>query len=143
MADLEGFNADEVEPQQEFSALPKGTYVVCIEESEMRDTKNGDGKYLNLRLRVLDGEFKNRVLFDRLNLFNKNEKAVQIAKASLSSICRAVGVMQPKDSSELHNKPLCAKVAVREYNGENQNEVKGYSAQASTPQPATDGKAPW
>ena len=31
---------------------------------------------------------------------------MKIAHGELSAICRAVGVMQPKDSIELHNLPL-------------------------------------
>ena len=31
---------------------------------------------------------------------------VKIARGELSAICRAVGVMQPRDSVELHNVPL-------------------------------------
>ena len=126
MADLGGFTATEVEPPQAFKPLPAGDYRCIIEHSEMKPTKNGNGEMLVLRLKVLDGDFKNRVLFDRLNLKNPSEQAVQIARGTLSAICRAVGVLTPGDSSELHNKPLVAVVMQREYNGNQQNEIKGY-----------------
>lgn len=127
MADLGfQFDANTVEPNG-FDVLSAGDYEVCIVGSEMKATANGNGKYLKLKLQVLSGPAQNRILFDNLNLFNASDKAVQIAKGTLSSICRAVGVLTPSDSSELHNKPLLAKVVVEksdEY-GE-QNRVKGY-----------------
>ena len=43
------------------------------------------GKYLQLRLDIISGPYKNRVIFDRLNLQNPNDKAVEIAKKQLAS----------------------------------------------------------
>lgn len=133
---LSGFNAEEFEPTGSFEPIPAGWYRCAIDDSAMKPTKSGNGRYLELKLRVLDGEHANRALFERLNLENENEQAVQIARGTLSAICRAVGVMRPQDSSELHGLPLLAKVAVeaRKDNGEPANRVKGYRAsEAPTP----------
>lgn len=126
--DLSGFNAEEVEPDTGFDPMPAGWYSAMITDSEMKTTKNGAGQYLQLRLDIIDGEHKGRVLFDRLNLINQNQTAVDIAQRTLSAICRAVGIMQPKDSSDLHDKPIRVKVSVRPAQGgyEATNEVKGY-----------------
>ncbi len=123
---LTGFNAMEVESAS-FEVLPPGVYTAIIISSGMEVTKAGTGKFLKLELQIEDGEFHNRRVFDRLNLVNPNPIATQIARAELSSICRAVGVLTPQDSSELHGKPLRIKVSVRitEEYGE-QNEVKAY-----------------
>ena len=123
---LEGFDAEKVEVQSEYAALPAGEYQAIIVESEEKSTKAENGKYLELRLNIQGPTHQGRILFDRLNLVNQNETAQQIAKATLSSICRAVNVLTPKDSSELHGKPLTIVVKTREYNGEIQNEIKGY-----------------
>ncbi len=110
---LSGFDAGQVEPNQGFDVLPAGEYEACIVASTMKPTKDGNGKYLELELQILNGPFQNRKVFDRLNLVNSSAKAVEIAKGTLSAICRAVGVLTPQDSSELHNKPLRIKVTVR------------------------------
>lgn len=124
---LSGFNAADVEPNEGFTPLPAGEYQAIITESEMKATKDGQGQYLQLKLQILNGAHQNRTLFDRLNLVNKNDVAVQIAKGTLSSICRAVNVLTPNDSSELHNKPLTIIVKIKnDQNGNPQNEVKGY-----------------
>ena len=75
---------------------------------------------------------------------------MQIAQADLSAICRAVGVLAPKDSFELHNLPLVIHVRCRNRTdtGELVNEIKGYSKK-DTPSPAaaaapvTDDTPPW
>ncbi|MCA9028408.1 MAG: DUF669 domain-containing protein, partial [Planctomycetaceae bacterium] len=113
MADLRGFDAQTVEPNDSFDPIPNGDYLCIITTSEMKPTKAGDGAYLELELQVLEGPYQGRKLWDRLNLNNANETTVKIARGTLSAICRAVGVLQPTDSCELHDLPLVAKVACR------------------------------
>lgn len=84
----------------------------------MRPTKDGRGQYLYLELDILDGQFAGRKLFDRLNLVNDNPDTVDIAKRALSSICRATGQMQVKDSEQLHLIPMIADVRVRPPKGQ-------------------------
>jgi hypothetical protein len=126
MADLMCFDASKVEPNEPASAVPKGEYQVIILESEKKPTKNGDGSLLNMVLQIVEGPFRNRKLYDRLNLWNKNEQAAKIAQGTLSAICRAVNVLKPKNSEDLHNRTLTAVVDVGEYQGKLRNEVKGY-----------------
>ena len=135
MADLRGFDANQVEPSADFEPLPAGKYEAVITESEMKPTKSGTGHYLQLTFQVIEGEFKNRFLWARLNLDNPNATAVQIARSELSAICRAIGVMAPSDSTELHNLPLAISVKCkkRDDTGELTNEIKGYSAKESEP----------
>jgi hypothetical protein len=98
----------------------------------------------------VEGEYKNRVLWARLNLNNPNATAVKIARGELSAICRAVGVLQPRDSVDLHNLPLVitVKLKKRDDTGELTNEIKGYArkdaANGQQPQaPVTDNTPPW
>lgn len=147
MADLKGFDARTVEPTADFDPLPAGKYVAAITESEMKPTKNGSGHYLQLTFTVLEGEYKNRVLWARLNLNNPNATTVKIARSELSAICRATGVMAPKDSVELHNLPLVitVKLKKRDDTGELTNEIKGYAkreASGQAPQ-AASSTPPW
>lgn len=139
MADLRGFDAQTVEPNDSFDPIPNGDYLCIITASQMKPTKSGDGAYLELEMEVLDGPYKGRKLWDRLNLNNANETTVKIAKGSLSAICRAVGVLQPKDSYELHDLPMLVKVACkkRDDTDELTNVVKGYKKRdAGTTVPA-------
>ena len=145
MANLNGFDATQIEPNGKPDALPAGKYKCVAIESEFKDTKDGNGKYLQFVFEVVDGEYKGRRIWDRLNLVNHNSQAVDIARGTLSAICHAVGVLQPKDSAQLHWIPLIVKVACREYNGNATNEVKGYGKAGTAAKAVTQAteKAPW
>lgn len=122
------FNATTVAPQEAFEVLPPGWYNVRITGSEMKPTKDGGGSFLSLTMTVIDGPAANRKVFDRLNLNNKNPKAVEIAFQTLSAICYATGVIQLQDSSQLHGIPMQVKVKVKLAEGpySEGNEIAGY-----------------
>ena len=149
MAHLNNFNANEVEPTSSFEPIPAGKYLAAISDSEFKATKSGSGRYLQLTFTIIEGEYKNRVLWARLNLENPNATAVKIARAELSAICHATGVMTPRDSVELHNVPLAiiVKLRKRDDNGELSNEIKGYERKGAPEQvpqaPATSSTPPW
>jgi hypothetical protein len=141
MASLNGFDASQVEPSTDFDAIPAGKYSAIIAESEMKANKAGTGHYLQLTFQILEGPSKNRLLWARLNLDNPNATAVQIARAELSAICRAVGVLAPNDSVELHNLPLVIHVRCkkRDDTSEITNEIKGYAKKDAQTAPAANG----
>ena len=154
MANLNGFDANQVDPTGDFEPVPAGKYLAVITESEMKPTKSGSGSYLQCTFEILEGPHKGRLLWSRLNLDNPNATAVTIARAELSAICRAVGVLAPKDSVELHNLPLIihVKCKKRDDTGDLTNEIKGYSSKtasaepqpaAKPPTPANNGTPPW
>lgn len=148
MPSLNGFNANEVEPSAGFEPIPAGKYIAAITKSEMKETKSGGGKYLELTFTVLDGEHRNRLVWARLCLEHPNQETVRIARGQLSAICRAVGVLQPRDSVDLHNIPLQIAVSCkkRKDTGELGNEIKGFAAKSSAagvPQQATSSTPPW
>lgn len=146
MASLNGFNASDVDPAADFEAIPPGQYTAIITESENKPNKAGTGSYLQFTFQVVDGEHKGRLLWARLNLDNPSETAVKIARGQLSALCRAVNVLQPRDSLELHNIPLVIKVGVkrRDDTGEFTNEVKGFAPRggAAGGTPSSNGAAP-
>src|SRR5262245_28400972 len=141
MADLRGFDAAQVEPSAGFEPLPAGKYQAVITASDMKQTRSGTGHYLELTFQVIDGAHKGRTLRSRLNLDNPNAAAVRIARAELSAVCRAVGVLAPNDSVELHDLPLVitVKCKKREDTGDITNEVAGY-AKREAPAPAANGQ---
>ena len=126
------FNANEVEPSTGYDPIPAGKYQAVITESEMKPTRTGNGQYLQLEFEIIEGEYKNRKVWARLNLENANADAVRIARADLSAICRAVNVLQPRDSVELHNLPLTITVRCKKnQDDEIVNEIKGYGPRTS------------
>lgn len=134
----DGFDSTGVEPAGKPDPLPAGTYrCVCV-ASEWKETRSGDGKYIQFDWQVIDGEHTGRRVSSRLNLHNASDKAVQIARSELSSICHACNVLHPRDTSELHDIPIQLKVAVKgEY-----NEVKGYAPDRGA-KPQAASKPSW
>ena len=149
MAQL-NFDANTVDPNVGFDLLPAGKYNAVIVDSEMKATKNGDGKYLELTFEVLEGVFKGRKVWSRLNINNPNEKTQKIAQAELRHICEAVNVMVIQESSQLHNRPLeiTVKCKERKDTSELTNEVKVYApknaaSNPAAPTPQKSDPAPW
>ena len=148
------FDATTVEPSTTFDAIPKGEYLAMAVDSELKDTKAGNGQFLQIVWEIVDGEHKGRRLWSRLNIVNANDTAVKIARAELSAICHAVEVMKPKDSTEFHGKLAVINVVLEpraDRPGEFSNSIKGYKspdAKKNTP-PSTAtttsaaAKPPW
>lgn len=139
MADLGGYDATQVK-DSEYEVIPSGDYRVLMTESEKVETKDRKSHLLKCKFQILDGPMKNRTFFDRFNLWNASEKATLIAQQQFKKVCEAINVLKPADSSDLHGKPLMCRLAVKDYNGKDQNEVKGYKS-ALTQQAKTEEKA--
>ena len=111
--DLNGFDANNVEPNAPREPVPAGWYKAVITSSEEKPTKAQTGSYLQMGIEIIEGDHAGRKVTERLNLNNPNSTAVEIAQRTLSSICRATGVMTPRQSDDLHDKPMMVKVKVK------------------------------
>lgn len=119
----------------EYSAIPAGEYQAVITDSVFKATKNNRGEYLELTFEIIDGEYRGRKIWSRLNLNNPNAIAVEIAQKELARICQAINVMKPKNSEELHNIPMTLVLTcTKNKDDEIINEIKKYkSASAAKP----------
>lgn len=130
MADLgKVFNSNSYEELGDFAPIPEGYYSVCIESTVRKPQKNvANGDYLVVVYVINDGDYKNRKLFDNLNLWhNKSPDAVEIAERTLAQICRVVGKEQITDTDELVGCNLSVRVEQEEYEGKIYNRVKAYN----------------
>ena len=73
--------AYEAPAQRSFEPLPVGDYPAIVTSSEIKDTKAGDGQYIELTLQITDGEYAGRRIWERLNVHNKNKQTEDIARA--------------------------------------------------------------
>ena len=82
------FDASKIELTNNYELLEDGTYTAIIADSEWKENRAKTGGYLNLKLEIIEGKYKGRVIFDMLNLQNQNPKAVEIAEQTLpNKIC--------------------------------------------------------
>lgn len=157
---LQGFDATTVDPTQGAGQMPIGKHPVIIAGSEIKATSSGNGGMLVLDLAITDGPNKGQTGAYRLNLYNPNQQAAQIAQRQLSAICHVTGVFKVSDSSQLHNIPFVVEVGYQkgEEPGPNNPDAKGYTEVKkvfdmhgnepgkkpanATPQPAAQSFAP-
>lgn len=130
MADLSNVNQN-VDPNATFDPLPTAWYVMAAVKSEWKPTKNNDGQYLQIEFEVDPNhhpELKGRKVWDRLNLQNKNEQAVEIAQRTLKALIVACGKSTVSNSEELHGIPVLVKVVAKPARDgyDASNDVKGY-----------------
>jgi hypothetical protein len=100
-------NSQEVSPQYgSGGSLPEGKYKVAIVSEEQKPTKAGTGGYLQFNIQVIEGQFQGQKTVDRLNLWNPNAQAVDIANKQLSAYCHVTGQFVLADTMQLHNRPF-------------------------------------
>ena len=114
---LQPFDATQVKPNEGVSNLPVGIHDVVITASEVKSNKSGTGGYLRLTLEIAEGVLKGKTGAMNINLYSQNEKAVEIAKRTLSTICHATGVLMLQDSAQLHNQIIRVEVELQSGEG--------------------------
>jgi hypothetical protein len=108
--------------------------VVAI-SSERKSTKNDpESGMLVFTLRVIDGEHKGFTGEYRLNLWNKNPQAAEIAGRQLSAICHVTGrhVLETPNASELFNVPFVVQVTPQK-SDDKYTEISGVYDMAGEP----------
>lgn len=120
-------------------ALPAGNYTVVISETSAQQTKNGQGQMLVLELRVVDGPLQGGTHTDRLNIFNQNAQAVQIANNALAAYMAVMGLPRIGDTNELCNRPFKIEIGPQK-DGEYTEVKKLFDMNGNPPEKA--GQAP-
>lgn len=150
------FNANDHEEQRDDSPLPAGEYYLEVENIDLRETANGQGKGANVQFDCLghkdDGSQQGRKVFVWFNLAHSNEMAQKIGLAQFAALCKAVNLVAPRDTDELLGSKFLATIGIDKKDN-TRNVIKKYSpigeatsapAPASAPAPSTDKpKAPW
>lgn len=107
----QSYKVDELGTMSEGAVnIPDGEYHAIIDNLVGKPTKDGQGQFAELTVRITQGEFQGTVFIDRLNVINQNQDAVRIAFQALADICRSLGLTEtPTDLTTLVGKPLIIK----------------------------------
>lgn len=141
------FDASTIDTSSHDPVKP-GTYEAVIADTEVRPTRNGNGKGINVTFEILSGDAKGRKVWAWINFQHPNQEAQRIGQEELARICKAVGVEKLQDTAQLHNLPLMITVAI-DKDDPTRNVVKGYKAKAAQTADAGSqgaagaGSAPW
>jgi len=115
--------------------LPAGKYRVMITSVEDKETKTGTGRYLRLKMQVVDGQYTNWNTSDMINYQNDNPKAEEIGWQQLKKCVKAIWGSFPEEftAADLENQVLEVQTKVEEYNGSMSSKVKNYVVQKDQP----------
>ncbi len=136
-----------------FEVIPDGSRVLAAVEECKDDQWEGE-RFFNLKWRILEGEYKNRIIFQKLKVFSSKEKQRDNAITMLAAIdANAGGKLmasgkEPTDfaiASALANRPMILLLRVWESEDKQKtgNYVAGvFSRQQTKAAPATKQSAP-
>lgn len=136
----------------EYAPIPGGRYQAVIEKVEVKPTKDGTGRRLIFRHKILGPTHARRVIFCGLNVHNKNPKAQEIARRQLAQLLAAVDMVGERDMSKLIGVEVDCDIVIRPASGDYaaSNDVKRWHpatgdapvVQSGAPSPAPAKKAP-
>lgn len=135
-------NFDPNQHHDTYEPLPAGDYLVMITESTI-DVKEDGGQFVKVTMEVSQPEqHYGRKCFANFTLEHPNPKAVEVGRRILSNLCRAVGVMSPRETEELHGIPFFVRLTVEQWNdGSLHNEARAYWSTQAAPPPQSKPKA--
>lgn len=147
MSDLDDVLPGDYDPEEasksddSFGPVPPGWYDATVERASVEETRAGDGNYIKLAFVILGPQYEGRWVWCNLNIRNPNPTAQKIGLQQFGSLSVAVGYRRRvKDTSLLVGKSCQIKVKIgKDWNGEPQNEVKGFRQSASAPPPPGPG----
>ena len=90
---------NDVKVEKSFEPVPVGTYNVISDDAELKETKDGQGAYILMKFKILDGDQDGRFLFANFNTMNKNEQAVKIGLQQLKGFIECAKIKQNKFKS--------------------------------------------
>ena len=81
LIDIEGLKQDMKELERknsEFEEVPLGKYEVAIDRMELKETKNGDKVMLSIVFRIVEGNYKGRLIFYNQVIMNEIGRRIAI-----------------------------------------------------------------
>jgi len=86
--------------------IPDGDYQACIDDAEIKSTRDGSGKILAITFSIVGPSYAGRKVWVNLNIENRSYKAEQIAHEELGRIMRACGLDSITDTDQLIGAPM-------------------------------------
>jgi hypothetical protein len=125
--------------------LPVGEYVAQVVEASIQKPNSGDGYYLALTWKIIEGDHEGRQVWQRITYLHSSEQAQTIGRKALKDFCIATGVAEPVDDIEVFLfKPVRIRLGIeRDKQGiyADKNKISRILPLAGKSAPA--GPAPW
>lgn len=131
--------APDPEPTMSEGLIPNGWYPAEIIDTAVKETKSGTGMYLEIVFKITEGPHARRQVWHRLNLWNQNPRAVEIARTDFKRITNALGITGVvEDTEQIEGRTLDIKIGTEaakgDYEASNRvRDARRYSGSAMAP----------
>jgi hypothetical protein len=123
-----------------FEPLKEGDHPVTIVDTEIKDTKAGTGKYIQITYQTAN----NRKAWGRYNVMNSSEKAQNIGRAQYKGVNLACGFTNwCEDPQELIGSEVIITIKHRDYEGKTQVDVVNVKAPEHESSPTNEDQVPF
>jgi len=84
-----------------WDVLPASEYVAHAVEASIQQPHSGDGYYLALTWKIIEGDYGGRQVWQRITYLHSSEQAQTIGRKMLKDLCVATGVAEQVDNAEV------------------------------------------
>ena len=92
----------ETQEGNSWDLLPVGEYVAQVVEASIQKPNSGDGYYLALTWKIIEGDYEGRQVWQRITYLHSSEQAQTIGRKTLKDLCVATGVADEQvDNAEV------------------------------------------
>ena len=84
-----------------WDVLPASEYVAHAVEASIQQPHSGDGYYLALTWKIIEGDYGGRQVWQRITYLHSSEQAQTIGRKMLKDLCVATGVAKQFDDVEV------------------------------------------
>jgi Protein of unknown function (DUF669) len=84
-----------------WDVLPASEYVAHVVEASIQQPHSGDGYYLALTWKIIEGDYEGRQVWQRITYLHSSEQAQTIGRKMLKDLCVATGVAEQVDDAEV------------------------------------------
>lgn len=138
------YDAEQMPESTDFTPLPDGWYQAKVVKSDLNDTKDGSGKYINNQFEILGPSYQGRMVFGMINIVNggpKKDTVESIGQGQLRALMLAGGLTRVGDTDQLVGIECEIKLGLdKAQNGyEAKNVIKAFRAIEGSKRPAVTG----
>lgn len=118
----------------DYTPIPPGKYQVTCVESELNQTKSGNGSYIKMVFEVMGGQYSGRKVYHNITFSNPSAKAQEIGRKQLNGYMLACNIQQVQDTAQLTGYAVIANVKIKDdptYG--KQNAISGFESASGIP----------
>ncbi|MCC9603534.1 DUF669 domain-containing protein [Stieleria sp. JC731] len=104
-----GFDPTKTDEVVTRKLLPNGDYKAVLEDSDLMKFQSG-AELLKLTHRIIEGPYEGRKIWTDAWWTKKDRSKCDTGRNLFGAQCRAVGVLNPGDTCETHNRPCIISV---------------------------------